>query len=172
MKKIIFAMIGMSLLFIAACASNETAVGETEDIKDLVHGYSNGAFEDVSASITSDELIVTDVNDEKTTYELPENEFFVSIAPYVETTHPCEIHNLTSCQGELVEEEFDVYIEDTEGNVVMDETVTSMENGFIDLWLPKDETFHVVIEHGEKVAEQEITTFAGDDTCITTMQLV
>src|SRR5699024_11690022 len=60
------------------------------------------------------------------------DEFFVSIAPFVETTHPCTNHSLTGCQGELVEKEFDVYIEDEEGNVVVDETMTSLKNGFID----------------------------------------
>src|SRR5699024_4018621 len=81
-------------------------------------------------------------NDKETTYDLPEDEFFVSIAPFVETTHPCTNHSLTGCQGELVEKEFDVYIQDEDGNVVVDETMTSFENGFIDFWLPCDKTYN------------------------------
>src|SRR5690625_7008855 len=89
----------------------------------MIKHYRHLDSNDDSDSITSEELIVTDSNDKETTYDLPEDEFFVSIAPFVETTHPCTNHSLTGCQGELVEKEFDVYIEDEEGNVVVDETI-------------------------------------------------
>ncbi|RXT07946.1 hypothetical protein EIZ39_11055 [Ammoniphilus sp. CFH 90114] len=79
---------------------------------------------------------------------------------------------MTGCQGELVSEEFKVYIEDAEGNVILDETVKSHPNGFIDLWLPRDNTYRTKIEHGGKIVESEISTFEGDPTCITTMQLM
>ena len=61
----------------------------------------------------------------KIVYDLPKNDFFVSIAPFVNKTHPCTNHSLTSCQGEMIEEEFDVYIEDMKGNVTIDETMKS-----------------------------------------------
>jgi hypothetical protein len=78
---------------------------------------------------------------------------------------------LTGCQGELIDQEFDVYIEDEEGNVVIDETLKSQANGFIDLWLPREKTYQVTIVHDGKTAELETSTFRGDNTCITTMQL-
>jgi hypothetical protein len=71
----------------------------------------------------------------------------------------------------LVEEKFDVYIQDEEGIVIFDETMTSLENGFIDLWLPRNKTLQVKIEHNGKTTESKISTFKGDNTCITTMQL-
>jgi len=169
MKRIFLAGVGLLLILFAGACGDSTS---TQDIKEMVHDYSISDVEEVSASITSHELIVTDADQMETTYELPEDEFFVSIAPFVESTHPCEIHSLTGCQGELEEEEFEVYIEDEAGNVVVDEMIASFENGFIDLWLPRDETFHVTIEHNGKIAESEISTFEGDDTCITTMQLI
>lgn len=171
MRKIGLSIIGICfLLILGACSNNDTKT--TVDIKQLVNEYSVGSFEEVSASITSHELIVTEEDEEVTSYELPEEEFFVSIAPYVEKTHPCAIHSLTGCQGELVEQEFYVYIEDEDGNVVVDETITSLENGFIDLWLPRDQTFQVKIEYDGKETKSEISTFEGDNTCITTMQLM
>ena len=99
-------------------------------------------------------------------------EFFVSIAPYVKETHPCEIHSLTGCQGELVNKEFNVYIQDEDGKVIIDETMTSLENGFIDIWLPREKTYQVRINYGEKTSETTISTFKDDNTCITTMQLI
>lgn len=72
----------------------------------------------------------------------------------------------------MVNEEFDVYIEDTDGNVIINETLTSYANGFIDLWLPRNKTYLVKITHGEKVVEAELSTFKNDPTCITTMKLM
>jgi hypothetical protein len=78
---------------------------------------------------------------------------------------------LTGCQGELVEKEFDVTIEDSEGNVVIEDKLKTQSNGFFDLWLPRDKTYQIKIEHDGKVTEAEISTFENDPTCVTTMQL-
>ncbi|KHF38010.1 hypothetical protein LQ50_23980 [Halalkalibacter okhensis] len=79
---------------------------------------------------------------------------------------------MTGCQGEMVNEEFDVYIEDMEGHVLIDEAMTSLANGFIDLWLPREKTYRVSITHNGNIAESELSTFEGDETCITYMQLM
>src|SRR5699024_10618850 len=97
--------------------------------------------------------------------------FFVSIAPYINETHPCKDHSLTGCQGELVEEEFEIYIQDTEGNIMVDDSWKTEANGFIDLWLPRDTTYQITINHNGKKVESEFSTFENDGTCITTMQL-
>ncbi|KKE78937.1 CueP family metal-binding protein [Oceanobacillus caeni] len=172
MKKLFSIACMVFVLALVGCNDSAEEEMDSQETKELVHEYSTGDFEDVSASITSHELIVTDNQEKETSYPLPKDEFFVSIAPFVETTHPCEIHSLTGCQGELVNKEFDVYIEDEEGKVVVDKTMTSLDNGFIDIWLPRDETFQVKIEHEGKTSESEISTFEGDNTCITTMQLI
>jgi hypothetical protein len=78
---------------------------------------------------------------------------------------------LTGCQGELVEKEFDVYIEDEDGKVMIDEKITSLPNGFFDLWLPREKTYTVTISYDGKTVESELSTFENDGTCITTMQL-
>lgn len=173
MQKGLFAVIGLLLIiFLAACNDSTQEIEGEKNIKEMVYEYSVNSDDDVSASITSKELIVTDSDNEKTTYNLPEDEFFVSIAPFINTTHPCTNHSLTGCQGELIDKEFDVFIQDEDGNVVVNETITSLKNGFVDLWLPRDKTFQVKIEYDGKIAESEISTFEGDNTCITTMQLI
>lgn len=170
MKKGLLVAFGLLLsLMLVACNNGPNEEG-AQDIKEKVHEYSVGNFGDITASITSHELIVMD-SEKETSFDLPSEEFFVSIAPFVEVTHECAIHSLTGCQGELVEKDFDVHIQDEKGNVVLDETITSLENGFIDLWLPRDQTFQVKIEYDGKTVESEISTFEGDNTCITTMQL-
>lgn len=174
--KIIIVAIVLSAL-LAACSgenNDESATDNgTVDIKELVQEYSVGEKVDEIASITSKQLIVMDDDgNETSTYDLPEDEFFVSIAPFISQTHPCTDHSLTGCQGELVNEDFDLYIEDEDGNVILDEKMTSGSNGFVDLWLPRDKTYNVSITHEGKEVESEISTFKKDGTCITTMQLI
>nr|WP_052088509.1 CueP family metal-binding protein [Paenibacillus wynnii] len=164
-------MIG-GYLYAGGSDRNEPKANNTVNIKELVQEYTSRTKTAESASITSKELIVTDGNAKSLIYDLPENEFFVSIAPYVDKTHPCATHSLTGCQGEMVEKEFNVTIVDTEGNEVMNETLKSQSNGFIDLWLPRDKTYHITVEHDGKTAESDISTFESNDTCISTMQLM
>ncbi len=78
---------------------------------------------------------------------------------------------MTGCQGELVEEEFTVLIEDENGEVVIDEVVTSQGNGFMDFWLPRDKKYTVTIELDGMSAVKEISTFEEDATCVTDIQL-
>src|SRR5690625_2803056 len=147
LKIIVLALLLITLL--AACNGKDTEDNNSskdnvpKDIKELVHDYSVGSIENQTASITSKQLIVTDSNKDELTYGLPEDEFFVSIAPFINETHPCTIHSLTGCQGELVDEDFDIYIEDMEGNIILDETMNSGTSGFIDLWLPREKTYSV-----------------------------
>lgn len=62
-------------------------------------------------------------------------------------------------------------MEDEKGNVVVDKMMKSQPNGFIDLWVPRDRKYTTKIEYNGKSVEGEISTFEGDNTCITTMQL-
>jgi hypothetical protein len=151
---------------------DESEVIEDQNIKQLVQDYSVGIKQAKSASITSQQLIVTNSDEGQVIYDLLEEDFFVSIAPYVEQTHPCANHSLTSCQGEIADEEFAVYIEDMQGKVIIDQTMKSHANGFIDLWLPRDHTYRVTIENRGRAQVSEISTFESDNTCITTIQLM
>lgn len=159
-------------VFLFTGGNEKTVKNETaKDIKQMVQDYSLRKITAQSASITSQQLIVTAENSAKTTYDLPEDEFFVSIAPFVENTHPCEIHSLTGCQGEMVEQEFDINVVDEKGKTVLNQKMKSQSNGFVDLWLPRDQTYQVTIEYDGKTAKSEVSTFKDDNTCITTMQL-
>jgi len=176
LKIIVLAL--LLIILLAACNgkntedNNSLKDNESKDIKELVHDYGAGSIENQTASITSKQLIVTDSNEDELAYGLPEDEFFVSIAPFINETHPCTIHSLTGCQGELVDKDFDIYIEDMEGNIILNETMNSGTNGFIDLWLPREKNYSVKITHDGKQVESEISTFKNDGTCITTMQLI
>lgn len=169
--RIVITIAIFSVLLVACGDKDNSAELDAEGVKDLVQAYTVGEAQAKSASITGTELIVTEDNDKEKVYKLPEDDFFVSIAPFINETHPCDIHSLTGCQGELVNQDFDIYIEDSLGNEVLDETKQTEANGFIDLWLPRDETYNVIITQDGKTSESKISTFEDDNTCITTMQL-
>lgn len=61
---------------------------QQQDIRELVSDYSTGKIKDQNASITSQELIVADSNGDKKAYDISKEDFFVSIAPYENQTHP------------------------------------------------------------------------------------
>lgn len=82
----------LTVVILTACGSTDKdeakPVKETDDIKALVNDYSIGSIKVQNASITSQELIVTENDGDNTFYDLPKDEFFVSIAPYISQTHP------------------------------------------------------------------------------------
>ena len=170
MMKRIISIVLFSVLVLQGCSNDESnETSKTDDIKQLVQELS-GNKEVKAASISSETLTVENDGETKK-YNLPEGEFFVSMAPYINETHPCEIHSLSGCQGELVGEDIEVLIEDEGGEVVVDETMTTPDNGFLDFWLEKGKQYHVTMKHDGKVVEKDITTNEGDNTCITDLQL-
>lgn len=172
-NRIILALTFFSIILLVACSNdNQVKEEEIDDVKALVDEYSVGNFtDDHQASITSTELIITENDKSEKVHDLPEDEFFVSIAPFIHETHPCDDHSLTGCQGELVDADFNISIETEDGEVIVDDTFNSGENGFVDFWLPRDDKFLVNIEYDGKTTETELSTFEQDGTCITTMQL-
>ncbi|WP_020619303.1 CueP family metal-binding protein [Paenibacillus daejeonensis] len=141
------------------------------DVKQVVEQLSSGILPARSASIDARQLTLISGDDAQNVFALPAESFFVSIAPYLQDTHPCAIHNLAGCQGELAGEAFAVYVVDDTGRVLVDEQMLSHPNGFIDLWLPRDQSFKISITQDGRSADAVISSFDEDPTCITTMQL-
>ncbi|TLS52712.1 hypothetical protein FE782_08775 [Paenibacillus antri] len=167
------AIVALAVYFVGTNDGSNVASKNIDEqrLKQIVSEYSAGVRTAASASISSDRLTVVSGDDVTTEYPLPKDEFFLSIAPYIENTHPCAIHSLTGCRGELANMSFDVTIEDSDGRTVFDRAVTSQPNGFIDLWLPRDDKYRVTIERDGLSTTSTISTFEGDNTCIATMRL-
>src|SRR5699024_12825287 len=119
----------LGLIFILAGCGNDSVSNES-NIKEMVSELSASNIVE-SASINDQTLIVQDDGDENV-YTLPDDEFFVSIAPYISYTHPCEFHSLIGCQGELMNEEMDVKITDEDRVVNGDVKLTSLGYGYLD----------------------------------------
>lgn len=127
---------------------------------------------DLIASVYPDELVLTD-NRQEVVLDLPQNLSYLSIAPYVEQTHDCFYHSLTTCQGELSNATVDVEITDsTTGDVVVDEQVATFDNGFVGFWVPSDIDGTIEISYDGRTGTSDFTTTDEGATCITDLQLV
>ncbi len=122
----------------------------------------------INASVTGDQLIIKGENGYTITYDLPKDKFYLSFAPYINTTHPCGKHSLITCRGELKEVTFDVTIYDSNDNILFQGSKTSMKNGFVGIWLVKGIEGRILVKYGDLTAESEISTFSDSNTCLTT----
>jgi hypothetical protein len=78
---------------------------------------------------------------------------------------------MSSCQGELAEKEFFVKAIDQDGNVLVDETIATLRNGFFELWLPRYRRIELRLQGLNRTTKGTIETFDDSNTCITTFQL-
>lgn len=126
---------------------------------------------DLMASVRPSEVVVSS-GDEQFNLEIPDDRFYLSVAPYVDQTHDCFHHSLTTCKGELASEEVRVQVVDeTSGKVLVDEMRTTFENGFVGLWLPRDIEGTLQVTYDGKVGEVDFATDTDAPTCLTTLQL-
>ncbi|PAK74679.1 CueP family metal-binding protein, partial [Micrococcus luteus] len=124
------------------------------------------------ASIEPDQLVLTDDQNNQTTVPMPEDEFYVSIAPYRSQTHECYFHSLTTCTGELANTDVHVtVVEATSGETLLDETLTTYDNGFVGVWLPRGIDATLTVSAEGRTAKKAISTRPDDPTCLTGLQL-
>ena len=126
---------------------------------------------DLIASVRTDELLLSS-DDQEVVLDLPDNQTYVSIAPYLTSTHDCFYHSLTTCQGELDNEDIQVTITDeATGEVLVDETTTTFDNGFIGFWLPDDVTGLIEVNYQGRTGTAEFSTTDDGATCVTDLRL-
>ncbi len=160
----------------AAALEQVAALGlATDDAQAIVEGLDRlpvdkrPSADALIASVRPTELVLQPGD---VTLPLADAGFYLSIAPYVNQTHPCDFHSLTTCLGELQNTPIELTVTDTKtGEVVVNEITATADNGFVGVWLPRDGEFDVRVVGEQGVAEQRVTTGDTDPTCLTTMQL-
>lgn len=129
------------------------------------------AAADLKASVRPHELVLSR-GAQQVSLAVPSDLFYLSVAPYVNETHDCFHHSLTTCKGELAAQDVGVRIVDeTHDKVLVDEVRTTFANGFVGFWLPRDINGILQITYGGKSSQTEITTAAESPTCLTTLRL-
>ena len=71
----------------------------------------------------------------------------------------------------MAEKEFYVRAIDQDGNVLIDETIATLRNGFFELWLPRNRRIELRIQGLNRKAKGMIETSDDSKTCITTFRL-
>lgn len=123
------------------------------------------------ASVRPDVLVLADGADELE-LPMPEDAFYLSVAPYVDATHDCFFHSLTTCLGELGGERVDVEVVGADGEVLHSARETVNDNGFLGLWLPRGADATLTVSYAGRTASLPVSTGPEDPTCLTTAQLV
>lgn len=125
---------------------------------------------DLRASVRAEQLLLTDAEQE-IAVPLGTDAFYLSVAPYIDQTHECFYHSLTTCRGELANEDITVRILDDGGEVLVDEQVTTFDNGFVGFWLPHDVEGTIEVTHDGRTGQGTFSTSEEGATCVTTLQL-
>lgn len=125
---------------------------------------------DLMAAVMTDHLVLTSAETEMQV-ELPEDSFYLSIAPYVEQTHDCYYHSLTTCLGELQNEQVDIRILDDDGETLVEEQRTTFDNGFVGVWVPSNTRGTIEVSYAGMTGTTEFTSTDAGATCITDLQL-
>ncbi|WP_135230705.1 CueP family metal-binding protein [Deinococcus fonticola] len=102
---------------------------------------------------------------------LPTKQMVIAIAPYVNQTHPCKTHFMSGCQGELVNTPVKVQVTNAAGKTVINRTVKTLPNGFLELWLDRNQTYNVMLSAQGRSVKGQLQTLKGSDTCVTTLRL-
>lgn len=125
------------------------------------------------ASVRPDQLVLTDENKQQITMPIPEDQFYLSFAPFKTQTHDCHFHSLTTCVGEMQNEQLKVTVTDQKtGEKIIDQQMSTFDNGFVGLWLPRGIEATLSVEQNGLTATTLISTATAEDaTCLTTMQL-
>ena len=164
--------------------SSQTAAAEVLDRYGLTDMDARGVIERLDtmpvaerpdtllASVQPTELVLTDTaGGSIATLPMPDEQFYLAVAPYEDQTHDCLFHSLTTCLGEMAGEPVDITVTDEAGQTVLDETRTAYDNGFVGLWLPRDLTGTLTVEYDGKSSTVPIATGDDDLTCLTTAHL-
>lgn len=128
---------------------------------------------DLIASVRPTDLLLTDESGREQSLPMPDDAFYVSFAPYLTQTHECHFHSLTTCVGELQNVDLQVTVtDDATGEDIVDTSLTTFDNGFAGVWLPRGIDATLTVEYDGRTATSPVTT-KGDDsaTCVTTLEL-
>ena len=122
---------GLLPLMVAGCGARESEPASVTGDPALLqeHGFANADAHEIIdrlealpvaerpqsllASVTATSLQLRDDAGREAELPLPDDQFYLSAAPFVKTTHECAFHSLTACRGELRNREVTVSVVDS-----------------------------------------------------------
>lgn len=125
----------------------------------------------IKSHITPTEVIVEFPDGKIVKKTLADSLMYIAVAPYVNTTHECSNHYPSSCSAELTEKLFKISAKDDNGTTYYDGDITTLKNGFFELWLPRNKNIKLLISYNNLIGLETIPTKSDSRTCITTIKL-
>jgi len=189
-KQVAAGALMVAALLLNGCASDSDQTPNTADtsVQNLIESYDLEGMDaveminhldrvplderptDLMASVMPGQLMLASATEE-TALELPDDLFYLSIASFVSQTHECHYHSLTTCVGELSEQDVELTVTDETGEVLVDEQRTTFDNGFVGVWVPADSSGTIEITYDDMTGTTDFSTEDDSATCITDLQL-
>jgi hypothetical protein len=126
---------------------------------------------DIVTFVTPDTVNFKFKDGETISIPLPDDVMIVSIAPYINKTHECATHYMSSCDAELKNEDMKITVANAGGKILINKTMKTGPTGFLDLWLPRNQEIDIAISAKGKNATGKIYTYRNSKTCDTTLKL-
>lgn len=109
---------------------------------------------------------------ESISFPLDQDQMYIAVAPFLDFTHPCYDHYLSSCSGELKNREMMITLINAEGSVVEERQILTAGNGFFEIWIDRDAVYTLEIQMDGVSGSGTVSGIAGSRTCVTDIQLV
>lgn len=188
MKKLVLMIATLVALTLTGCSPSQQAAESPGDSASLLEAFGLDGMTaaqiidhldrlsdaerpvDLMASVRTDELVLS-AGQEEIALELPEDRYYLSVAPFIEQTHDCFYHSLTTCRGELPSAVVQLRATDSDGTVLVDQSATTYDNGFVGVWLPRALEGTIDVTYGDLRGQTAFSTAGDGPTCITTLQL-
>ena len=190
MKNLIVKIIALSLILsvislsVAYTGESTTSINKSNDkqLKEKLTGIDGKTAMKIANKWRMDKIdIVTFVTPEKVNFKfkdgqvisipLPDDAMMVSIAPYIDKTHTCATHYISSCDAELKSTNIKVVAVTAGGKTLINKTMKTAPTGFLDLWLPRNQAIDITVSAKGKSANGKIFTNRDSKTCETTLKL-
>ncbi|PKN89462.1 MAG: hypothetical protein CVU51_00035 [Deltaproteobacteria bacterium HGW-Deltaproteobacteria-1] len=190
MKNYIVKVIAMSLILsvlsfsIAYSSGNPTSNNKNnyKQLKEKLKGIDGKTAMAIANKWHMDKIdVVTFVTPDKVNFKfkdgqtisvpLPDDVMMVSIAPYINKTHTCATHYISSCDAELKNTNIKVVAVTAGGKILINKTMKTAPTGFLDLWLPRNQDINITVSAKGKSATGRIFTNRDSKTCETTLKL-
>ncbi|RII43315.1 hypothetical protein DWB68_03175 [Galactobacter valiniphilus] len=162
---------GNAVTILTAAGLGELGSAPAETVVEALEAIPvNERPDGLSASVTAGAVRLSGADGAEAS--LPLDRFYLSVAPFITTTHECTFHAPVGCKGELASTEARFTITDTSsGEVLASGMRRTASNGFAGFWLPTDRAVTVSVEAAGKSGSVTTGTGPNDPTCLTTLRL-
>jgi len=97
--------------------------------------------------------------------------FYLAVGLYAYRTHPCPKHIEAECDAEFKNVLVNYTILSDDGEFLLEDSTTTRENGFFDLYLPKGKAYVATFTVDGKEGVGTIPTTPGSSNCITEIKV-